>query len=247
MSEIRLQKFLSQAGIASRRAAEKLILEGKVRVNGVIVRELGTKVDPEVDQVTCAGQKIQIQENESYILLHKPRQVLVTRQDPQNRKTVYELIPSLHSSVRSVGRLDYDSEGLLLMTNDGELAYRLTHPSYEVKKTYQVLVKQAPAPEKIRHLEKGVEIEGERTAPAKIQKISPALKSRGEESGVWFSVEIHEGKKRQVRRMFEWAGSKVLRLIRVRLGVLSLGNLAPGKWRELTPDEVLKLKKEVKM
>lgn len=244
MSEIRLQKFLSQCGVASRRAAEALILEGKVRVNDGVVRELGIKIDPEVDRVTCAGKNIQIQDKPSYILLNKPRQVMVTRHDPQKRKTVYHLIPSLHSSVRSVGRLDFDSEGLLLLTNDGNLAFRLTHPSYEIKKIYHVQLNQSPSPEKIKELEKGVFIEGEKTASAKIRNISPSSWGEGK---ACFSVEIHEGKKRQVRRMFEWADCKVLRLIRVQLGTLELGSLKTGKWRELSPSEVLKLKREVKI
>lgn len=254
MSEIRLQKFLSQCGVASRRAAEALILEGKVRVNDGVVRELGTKIDPEVDRVTCAGKNIQIQDKPSYILLNKPRQVMVTRHDPQKRKTVYHLIPSLHSSVRSVGRLDFDSEGLLLLTHDGDLAFRLTHPSYEIKKIYHVQLNQSPSLEKIKELEKGVFIEGEKTAPAKISVMN--MKDRDARSRVstglhcqrpWLSVEIHEGKKRQVRRMLEWAGCKVIRLIRVKLGSLELGSLKTGKWRELSPPEVLKLKREVKM
>lgn len=267
MSEIRLQKFLSQCGVASRRRAEALILEGKVRVNDVLVRELGTKIDPAVDRVICAGKNIQIQEGHSYILLNKPRQVMVTRHDPQQRKTVYHLISGLHSSMRSVGRLDFDSEGLLLLTNDGELAFRLTHPSYEIKKTYHVQLNRCPSPEKIKQLEKGILLEGEKTAQARIQNVIPPLRIRGGQGElrkrhnssrpplilrggdqeIWFSVEIYEGKKRQVRRMFEWTGCKVLRLIRVKLGSLELGNLPRGKWRELKKEEVLKLKRGVKI
>jgi len=238
VSEIRLQKFLSEQGIASRREAERLILQGWVRVNEGVVRELGTKIDPQVDQVLFRGKILKPEKKYLYYLLHKPKNVIVTRKDPQNRKTVYELIPNLHASVRSVGRLDYDSEGLLLLTNEGELAFRLTHPSYEIKKVYEMQLTQAPSLDQMKKLEKGIILEGKKTAPCKIQKLNKAF---------CYSIQIHEGKKRQVRRMFEWAGCKALRLIRVKLGSLELGNLSLGKWRELTQEEVLKLRREVKM
>ncbi len=238
MSELRLQKFLSERGLASRREAEKLILAGQVRVNGVLVKELGTKIDPEIDEVSFRGKAVLKQPPALYYLLHKPRNTIVTRKDPEGRKTVYELIPNLHASVRTVGRLDFDSEGLLLLTNDGDLAYRLTHPSFEIKKVYEVQVNEAPLPENIRQLERGVMLEGEKTAPAKIKAKSSRAKD------FWYSIEIHEGKKRQVRRMFEWAGVKVLRLVRVKLGPLSLGNLEKGKWRELKDEEIQALKSE---
>lgn len=239
MSEIRLQKYLSQCGIASRRAAEKLIQEGQIRVNGVIQRELGSKIDPAIDEISYLGKKIKPEDKYSYYLLHKPRGYLVTRHDPEGRKTIYHLMHRIHESVKAVGRLDYDSEGLLLMTNDGELAYRLTHPSYEIKKTYLVYLKEIPSREKLRCLEKGIMLDGEKTSPAKIS----VMKS----NDLCLSVQIHEGKKRQVRRMFEWAGSKVLRLIRVKLGSLELGTLKIGTFRPLTSHEVSKLKKEVHM
>jgi len=241
VSEIRLQKFLSERGIASRREAERLIAAGQIRVNGVVVKELGTKVDPQVDQVSYRGKPVSSAPEDLYYLIHKPKNVIVTRKDPEGRKTVYEMIPNLHPSVRSVGRLDFDSEGLLILTNDGDLAYRLTHPSFEVKKTYEVQVERLVAPEDIRSLEKGVVLEGERTAPARIKRIPG--KGRGE---FWYAVEIHEGKKRQVRRMFEWAGAEVLRLVRVKLGSLQLGDLPKGKWRKLSPGELAKLKSETR-
>lgn len=242
MSEsLRLQKFLSQCGVASRRAAEQLILNGKIRVNGVTVRELGTKIDPQIDKVSYQGKILSSDQDFSYILFHKPRGCLVTRRDPQERKTVYHLLPPMHDSIKTVGRLDFDSEGLLLFTNDGELAYRLTHPSYEIDKVYEVQLNRLPDAAMIRKLEQGIVLDEERTSPAKIKTLS----THGKE--IWCSIQIHEGKKRQVRRMFEWAGVKVLRLIRVRLGNLDLGHLKTGKWRDLTAQEVLKLKKEVKM
>lgn len=238
MSEIRLQKFLSERGIASRREAERLIAAGFVRVNGVIVKELGTKIDPEVDDVSYRGKAVSKAPPPLYYLINKPKNIIVTRKDPEGRKTVYELIPNLHPSVNSVGRLDFDSEGLLLLTNDGDLAYRLTHPSFEVKKVYEVQVNQKPSPEKLRSLERGVLLEGEKTAPARISLLPSQSKKE-----IWYSIEIHEGKKRQVRRMFEWADVKVLRLIRVKLADLELGNLPSGKSRQLKNEEIESLKK----
>lgn len=244
MSEIRLQKFLSEQGIASRREAERLIQAGLIRVNGVIVRELGTKVDPSVDQVSYKGKPLAQEKKLVYYLVHKPKNTIVTRKDPEGRKTVYQLIPKLDPSVRAVGRLDFDSEGLLILTNDGDLTFRLTHPSYEIDKLYYAKLDAQPLQSDLYQLERGVEIEEGFTSPAKIKNLRNYSLKKNE---IWFSVEIHEGKKRQVRRMFEWANCKVLRLIRMKLGSLELGNLPIGKWRELKAEEVLKLKKEVKM
>lgn len=238
MSLIRLQRVLSQAGVASRRKAEEFILQGKVAVNGVTVRELGWKVDPSVDRISFSGKAISLQKQKVYYLLHKPRGVMVTKSDPEGRKTVFQLIPRLDSSVNSVGRLDLDSEGLLLLTNDGELAYRLTHPSFEVEKVYHVLLSELPSSVLIKKLQAGILLEGEKTSPARIEVLE-----QGER--VWVRIKIHEGKKRQVRRMFEWTGVKVLRLVRVKMGPLELGNLSLGKWRVLSEKEVQNLKKEV--
>ncbi len=234
MPPLRLQKYLSQAGVASRRKAEELILQGKIRVNDVIVRQLGTQVDPDIDRVQFDGRRLLLTQKFSYLLFHKPSGVVVTKHDPERRKTVYDCIPHLDPSANAVGRLDLDSEGLLLFTNDGDLAYRLTHPSYEIVKKYEVCLKTAPSPTQIRQLEMGVELEDGITAPARIRPLKKKDK-------IWFSVEIHEGKKRQVRRMFEWAGCRVLRLVRVKLGPLSLGDLAVGKSRVLTTAEIQSL------
>lgn len=231
---MRLNRFLSQAGIASRRAAEKIILSGKLTVNGVVVWELGTQVDPLSDKVCYQGKPISLGESHLYYLIYKPKHVMVTKKDPEKRKTVYQLIPQLHPSVNAVGRLDFDSEGLLILTNDGELAFCLTHPSYEVEKVYQVYLDRLPDEKQRFQLEKGILIEGEKTSPAKIEILS--------ESKKMVSIEIHEGKKRQVRKMFESAGCKVQRLIRVQFSFLKLGNMSSGKWRTLSKGEILKLK-----
>ncbi len=233
MSRMRLQHFLAKAGVASRREAEKLILQGKVKVNGEVIYKLGTQVDPNSDQISFQNKLLSLVPQKTYILFHKPRGVIVTKKDPQKRKTVFDCIPNLHPSVNAVGRLDYDSEGLLLLTNDGDLAHQLTHPSSEIKKEYWVELNEIPSSEKLKQLEKGIILEGTKTAPARIQKIK--------KEKIWFSIEIHEGKKRQVRRMFEWAGVKVLRLVRVRIGSLNLGDLPVGGYRELNPAEIAAL------
>lgn len=238
MPLMRLQRFLSQAGIASRREAEQKILCGQVRVNGVVA-ELGTKVDPQRDRVTYQKRTLQIPSRFSYLIFHKPTQVMVTRKDPENRKTVYQCIAHLDPSMRAVGRLDYDSEGLLLFTNDGELAYRLTHPSYAIAKVYRVLLDAVPTERLLQALEKGIELEGgEKTAPAKLRLLTSTPE-------IWVEIQIHEGKKRQVRRMFEWGGHSVKRLVRLRLGSLSLEGLQKGKWRNLEPLEVDQLRRGV--
>lgn len=240
MSWVRLQRFLAQAGIASRREAEKRILEGQVQVNGILVRELGSKVDPDVDKVYFQGRRVRPSPKLLYYLFHKPAGVMVTKKDPEGRKTVFQMIPRLDPSVNSVGRLDQDSEGLLLLTNDGELQFRLTHPSYEVEKVYEIQLKALPPPEELKRLERGIELDEGRTAPAKIR----ILKKQPQ---VWLSIQIHEGKKRQIRRMFEGIGSKVVRLIRVQMGPITLGSLPLGKWRKLSEKEVLKLKRAARL
>jgi 23S rRNA pseudouridine2605 synthase len=238
MTVMRLQRFLSQAGVASRRKAEELILKGAVSVNEVVVRELGTKIDSEVDRIRFRGKPLVQKSKFLYYLLHKPRGVVVTKRDPEGRKTVYQLIHHLDSSVNSVGRLDQDSEGLLLLTNDGELAFRLSHPSYEVEKVYHVLLNQLPSPAEIQKLKEGISLEEGITSPAKVQVIKKTPE-------IWLSLQIHEGKKRQVRRMLETVGCSVKRLIRVKIGPLEIENLPPGRWRLLSPKEVLNLKREV--
>src|SRR4051812_31138859 len=237
----RLQKVLAARGVASRRAAEELILEGRVSVDGRIVTELGTKVDPERASIKVGGRLLK-QPRLVYLLLNKPRGYITTASDPEGRRTVYDLLEpqATRERVYPVGRLDMDSEGLLLLTNDGELANRITHPRYRIDKEYNALVEGSPSPGTIARLgHGGFLIEGGRTSPANVAII-------GHEAGsTWLRVIIHEGRKRQVRRMLEEVGHPVLRLRRVRLGMLTLAGLPAAAYRPLTPDEVLRLRRLV--
>ena len=240
MSE-RLQKILSAAGVASRRLSEELIVQGRVSVNGTTVTELGTKADPAVDEIKVDGRRIKTEQRKRYVLLNKPRGYITTRSDPEGRPTVMELVRGVKEYVYPVGRLDYDSEGLLLLTNDGELAARLTHPRHEVEKVYEARVKGVPDDRTLERLARGVPVEGRRTAPAKIRASEPFAKGSGEQTIV--EISIHEGRQRQVRKMFDAVGHPVVRLRRVRIGPLSDPDMPPGHWRELTPREVANLRR----
>ena len=235
--ELRLQKILSQAGIASRRAAEKLIVEGRVSVNGKTVTELGSKADPARDDIRFDGRRIKKAERLVYILLYKPVGYITSRSDPQRRRTVMDLIPEVRDYVYPVGRLDYDSEGLLLLTNDGDLAARLTHPRHGVERTYEAIVAGLPGDAAIDKLRRGVPLDGRRTLPAEVTLIN---RGRRDRDGV-LRLTITEGRNRQVRRMCEAVGHPVQSLKRTRFGPLTDRRLKPGMWRELTPDEVKKL------
>jgi 23S rRNA pseudouridine2605 synthase len=237
----RLQKILSAAGIASRRLSEELIAQGRVSVNGKTVTELGTKADPAVDEIKVDGRRIKTEQRRRYILLNKPRGYITTRSDPQGRPTVMDLMKAVKEYIYPVGRLDYDSEGLLLLTNDGELAARLTHPRHEVEKVYEARVKGVPDDRTVERLSRGVVIEGRRTAPAKIRVSEPISKASGEQTIVELS--IHEGRQRQVRKMFDAVGHPVVRLKRVRIGPIEDPDMPPGHWRELTPQEIGRLQK----
>ena len=228
----RLQKILSQAGVASRRASEQLMIEGRVTVNGTTVRELGTKADPAQDDIRVDGRRIRVAEHHVYLLLNKPSGFVTTRSDPQRRPTVLDLLPSVRAYVYPVGRLDFDSEGLLLMTNDGDLAARLTHPSHGVPRVYEARVLGSPDEKDLRRLSQGLVVDGHRTLPAEIER----LVVKGDRTTL--RVTLREGRNRQVRRMCEAVGHPVVRLIRVRIGPLSDRQLRPGEWRELTSDEV---------
>ena len=236
---IRLNKLLAQRGVASRREADRLIEEGSVEVNGVVVQELGTKVDDAADGIAVKGRKIKPGRELVYMALHKPPGYLVTLRDPLGRPTVKTLIPTLPDCVFPVGRLDCESEGLLLLTNDGELAFRLTHPRYEVPKVYIVRVEGAVPAETIAKLEAGVLVEGKKTAPAKVK----ALETR--EAFTVLQVEIHEGRKREIRLMFSSVGHEVIRLERASFGGIKLERLEPGRWRFLKAAEVRRLKQLV--
>jgi 23S rRNA pseudouridine2605 synthase len=237
----RLQKILSTAGVASRRLSEELILQGRVSVNGKTVTELGTKADPAADEIKVDGRRIKTEQRKRYVLLNKPRGYITSRSDPEGRPTVMELVQAVKEYIYPVGRLDYDSEGLLLLTNDGELAARLTHPRHEVEKVYEARVKGVPDERTLDRLARGVSIDGRRTAPAKIRASEPFAKGAGEQTIV--EISIHEGRQRQVRKMFEAVGHPVVRLKRVRIGPLTDPEMPPGHWRELTPQEVAKLQR----
>ena len=233
---VRLQKLLSAAGVASRRAAEQLIADGRVTVNGRTVREPGTRADPAGDEVRVDGRRIARTVRRRYVLLHKPRGYVTTRRDPHRRKTVLDLIPEVREYVYPVGRLDYDSEGLLLLTNDGALAAVLTHPRHGVARVYEATVRGVPSGERLRRLAAGVDVDGRPTAPAEVRMLRGGAPGRSGEALV--RIVIREGRNRQVRRMFDAIGHPVRRLRRTRLGPIGLRGLRPGAARDLTPAEV---------
>ena len=235
---IRLQKILSAAGVASRRASEQMILEGRVTVNGETVRELGTKADPAKDSIKVDGRRIKTDIPNRYIVLYKPKGYVTTRKDPEGRRTVMDLIGE-GDYIYPVGRLDYDSEGLLLLMTDGELAARLMHPRHEVEKEYEAIVKGTPDPKALDKLRKGVYIEGGRTSPAEVHVGSTV---KGHKPTTKLTITIHEGRNRQIRNMCSAVGLPVWELRRVRMGPIGLGRLKPGQWRDLTPEEVRRLK-----
>lgn len=222
----RLQKVLAQRGYGSRRSCEELIAEGRVTVNGEVA-ELGRRVEPARDVVEVDGHLVPIKPGLVYYLLNKPAGVVTTAKDTHGRPTVVELVPA-EPRVFPVGRLDADTEGLLLLTNDGELAHRLTHPRYGVEKEYLAHVEGVPASPALRRLREGVDLEDGLTAPARVSQPLPGV----------LRITIHEGRNRQVRRMAEAVGHPVLRLVRVRVGPLADRRLAPGAWRALTVEEV---------
>lgn len=238
----RIQKILARAGIASRRKAEELIREGRVLVNGQVAT-LGMKADIEKDYIKVDGKLVIKPEPKVYIMLNKPKGVLTTLEDPEGRPTIKELIRGVKFRVYPVGRLDFYSEGLLLLTNDGELAYRIIHPSHKVPKTYLVKVKGIIDEKDIEKLRRGIMLEDGLTAPAKIKRI----RMPKTEKNSWLEVTIHEGKKRQIRRMFQRVKHPVLKLKRIKVDGLLLGDLPPGQWRYLTPEEVKRLKKSVRI
>src|SRR5262245_29790371 len=268
----RLQKILSQAGIASRRASEQLMLEGRVTVNGKAVRELGTKADPASDDIRVDGRRIRLPERHRYLLLNKPRGYVTTRSDPQHRPTVIDLV-GVSEYVYPVGRLDYDSEGLLILTNDGDLAARLTHPSHGIERVYEARVLGVPDDHDLSRLRRGIPIDGRRTEPADVSVIGQHFSRRagphpraqedlglerrlsasaGGRASAGFKcsratatvrITIREGRNRQVRKMFEAIGHPVDHLRRVAIGPIKDERLKVGRWRELSAAEVEKLKR----
>jgi 23S rRNA pseudouridine2605 synthase len=236
--QVRLQRFLAQAGVASRRKAETLITDGRVRVNGRVVTELGTKVDPVRDEVVVGGRSLKAEEP-VYLLLNKPKGYVTTVSDPEGRPTVMELVRKADGArVYPVGRLDFNTEGLLVLTNDGDLAHALMHPKREVRKTYEVKLQGLIAPDQLAAWQRGVVLDdGERAAPAEAR----ILGNTGKNS--WVEVTIHEGRNRQIHRMAEAIGFAVLKLQRVRYAGLELTDLKPGACRRLTLREVDELRR----
>lgn len=235
MTQERLQKYLARCGVASRRASEQIIASGRVRVNGRPAVEPGTSVDPEHDRVEVDGLAVRPPVAHTYLLLNKPIGVVSTASEPRGRRTVLDLVP-VDARVFSVGRLDYESEGLLLLTDDGDLALRLTHPRHSVEKEYRALLQGDVTDAILRRLSAGVELDGKRTAPASFERLET------HPDGVWVRVVLHEGRNRQIRRMVEAVGLEVVRLVRVRVGSLELGGLPPGGWRRLSATEVAALR-----
>jgi 23S rRNA pseudouridine2605 synthase len=237
MEQERLQKIIAHAGFASRREAETMIREGRVTVNGRVVTELGSKADAAHDHIKVDGKLITHAEPHRYILLNKPREVMTTVEDPQRRKTVIDLVKGVRERIYPVGRLDYYSEGLILLTNDGDLAFKVSHPKHGSVKTYHVKVRGVPEDRLIDKLQRGITIDGKRTLPCEISRMKTT--GRGEDEGnSWFAVLLREGRTQQIRKMFQAVGHPVSKLRRVAIGPLSDPSLGSGEWRELTPREV---------
>jgi 23S rRNA pseudouridine2605 synthase len=228
----RLQKILSGAGVASRRESETFITAGRVAVNGTVVTELGSKADPDKDRITLDGKPLRLKLERVYLLLYKPSGYVTTLKDPEGRPTVTDLVKGVGERVYPVGRLDYNTEGLLLLTNDGDWANRLAHPRHEVEKEYLVKVRGRVAPDQIKRLADGVKLDDGTTAPARVMIVHES------ERNSRLTITIHEGRYRQVRRMCEAVNLAVASLKRTRYGFLDLGELRPGEYRRLTPQEV---------
>jgi 23S rRNA pseudouridine2605 synthase len=236
--EKRIQKILAEIGIASRRKAEEMIIEGRVTVNGKVAT-IGMKADLNRDHIKLNGKLLIRPEPKVYLIVNKPKGVVTSLHDPEGRPTIKDFLKGVKYRVFPVGRLDYDSEGLLLLTNDGNFTYAVLHPSKKIPKTYLVKVREVLEDDEIEKLRKGIRLEDGVTAPAKVKRI------RKTEHNSWLEITLHEGKKRQIRRMLDKVGHPVLKLKRIRINGIELGNLESGKYRYLMPDEVDKIKKEV--
>lgn len=233
---MRINKYIACAGVASRRKADELIANGNVRVNGLVLREPGYDV-VEGDIVEVNGRRIETSEKKVYILLNKPTGYVTTVSDDRERDTVMDLVADVDARIFPVGRLDYNTSGMLIMTNDGDFAYKLTHPKHEMPKTYRALVSGVLSDEKCGRLERGVDIGGFRTSPAKVKIV------RGLSNATLVDITIHEGKNRQVRKMFRAVGNPVKQLQRIAIGDIRLGRLAEGHYRKLTSEEIEYLKR----
>jgi len=236
---MRIQKFLSTSGIASRREAEKLILEGRVSVNGKVVKELWTQIDPDKDIVTFDNKPVKKQEEKVLLILFKPTGCVTTLKDEKGRPSVSDLIKHIPFRVFPVGRLDFNTDGLLILTNDGEMAQLISHPRYGLEKTYLAKISGIPDQKILKKLEKGIMLDGEKTLPATL-RMGKKLKN-----SCYIEMTIKEGKNRQVRRMFEAVGHPLRRLRRIAIGPLTLGDLRPGEYRFLTAREAASLKREI--
>jgi len=232
---VRLQKLIAAAGLASRREAESWILEGRVSLNGRIVRELGTRADPLRDTVRVDGRRLGRPERLVSLLLNKPRGFLSTCSDPDKRPTVLDLVPGVPERVYPVGRLDFNSEGLLILTNDGDVALAVTHPSNNCRKVYRVKVRGIPPDDLLRRVARGIILEGRRTLPAAVTRVRS-------EKNTWLEVIMTEGRKNQIRQVFRKIGYPVLKLKRIAIGGINDRGLAPGAWRRLTEHEIRSLK-----
>jgi len=233
--EERLHKVLARAGVGSRRKAEQLIQQGRVTVDGKVITVMGVKINPQHHRIAVDGKPITLSEQKIYLLLHKPKGYVTTLHDPQGRPIVTSLLHGIQTRVFPVGRLDLDTEGALLLTNDGELAQRILHPRYEIKKTYIARVAGRPSPEKLASLEQGIDLEGRKTWPAQLKVVAT------KPTNTIIEIIIHEGRKRQVRKMFEAIGHKVIALKRIAYGDLKLGKLPPGAFRFLTQKDLSKV------
>lgn len=234
-SPVRLQKYLAQCGICSRRKAEEFIAAGRITIDGVVVQEMGVQIIPGKNRITCDNKAVTDREQHVYYLLNKPKGYVTTLSDPQGRPVVTSLIKNVDARLFPVGRLDLDTEGALILTNDGELAQKVQHPSYSTYKTYETLVRGYPAREKITQLQKGIPLEGKMTSPAKVS----ILGKKGKNSLV--RIIIHEGRKRQVKKMFDHIGHPVLHLKRTAYGKLTLGRLPIGSYKQLNSADLKKI------
>ncbi|MBS4536241.1 rRNA pseudouridine synthase [Clostridium sp. D2Q-14] len=234
---MRLQKFMAKSGVASRRKSEKIILEGKVEVNGKIIKELGYKINVNKDIIKVNGKKIEMEKEKKYIIINKPVGYVTTVSDQFNRKTVMDLIPNINLRLYPVGRLDYDTSGLLLLTNDGDLAYKLTHPSHEINKTYIAKVKGIPSKDELNKFRNGLNIENYLTSKAEIE-----ILNKNNNSSI-LKIVIHEGKNRQVRKMCDKINHPIIKLKRICIGDIKLGDLKEGEYRDLNSKEINYFKK----
>jgi len=234
--KIRLQKILAQAGISSRRKAEDLILDGKVRINNVIVHQLGTKADPQLDRIEVAGQALPSAQKKVYVMLYKPKGYVTTLRDPEGRPTVMDLVNTIPERLYPVGRLDYDTEGLLLLTNDGDCSQALQHPRHNVARIYLVKVRGRPPVELVNRLEKGITVDGVKTGKSRIT-VHRSLKKN-----TWLTMSLWEGRNRQIKKMFAAVGYPVMRILRIGFGPLHLDqSLKPGAYRQLHKGEIRQL------